>query len=314
MEAGNSAARDGNEAEREQRARNDGAAAAHVLAQRRHLEFRIDDDDAEGEQEDGADLREGAQVAARRQQQPHRHHRGREAVDAERDHDLRARQVEQAREPRVRVADRLAGPERHQQADHANDGGFRRLALAPHVHPHAHEHAERNRHGDGERAPDAVGKRVDERDAEAGQGDDQNEDDHDRRDEAHRRADLLLDDVRQRSAAAARRCPQHGAVVDRARDATSGDQPDEARGVAELGRQHRANQRSGAGDGREMVAEHHPLAGRVVVRAVVLGMSGSLARVIQHPDFGGEERAVIPVRDGKNAERGKDYIKCMHRS
>src|SRR5688572_31549856 len=38
-----------------------------------HLEFRIDDDHANREQEDRADLREGAQITARRQQQPHRH-------------------------------------------------------------------------------------------------------------------------------------------------------------------------------------------------------------------------------------------------
>ena len=175
------------------------------------------------------------------------------------------------------------------------------LALAPHIHPHAHEHAERNGHGDGERAPHAVGQRVDERDAEAGERDDQDQDDRDRRDEAHERADLLLDDVGQRPAAAARRCPQHDAVVDRAGEATSGDEPDEAGRVAELRRQHRADQRAGAGDGREVMAEHDPLAGRVVVRAVVLGMSRSLARVVQHPDFGGEERAVIPVRDGEDA-------------
>ena len=127
------------------------------------------------------------------------------------------------------------------------------------------------------------------------------------------RADLLLDDVGQRLAAAAGRGPQHHRVVDRAGEATSGDEPDEARRVAELRRQHRADQRAGAGDGREVMAEHHPLAGGVVVRAVVLGVRRGLARVVQHPHFRGEERAVVPVGDGQDAERRKQYVQGMHR-
>ena len=125
VEAGDRAARDGDEAEREQRAGNDRAAAAGELGERRHLQFRVDDDHAEREQEDRADLRERAQVAARREQQPHRQHRRDEAVDAERDHDLRARQVEEAREPRVGAADRLAADTRQQQADDADDRWLR---------------------------------------------------------------------------------------------------------------------------------------------------------------------------------------------
>ena len=47
VEARDRAARDGDEREREQRAGNDRAAAADELAERRHLECRVDDDDAE---------------------------------------------------------------------------------------------------------------------------------------------------------------------------------------------------------------------------------------------------------------------------
>ena len=99
VEARDGAAGDGDEAEREERPGNDRPAAAGVLGQRRHLELGVHADDADREQEDGADLGERAEIAARRQQQPHRQHRGHEAVDAERDDDLRPREIEEAGEP-----------------------------------------------------------------------------------------------------------------------------------------------------------------------------------------------------------------------
>ena len=55
--------------------------------------------------------------------------------------------------------------------------------------------------------------------------------------------------------------------------------------VAELRRQHRPDQRPGAGDRREVVAEQHPAVGRVEVLAVVLRVRRRLARVVQHPDL-----------------------------
>ena len=41
------------------------------------------------------------------------------------------------------------------------------------------------------------------------------------------------------------------------------DEPDEPGRIAELRREHRADERAGAGDGREVVPEEHPAAGRV---------------------------------------------------
>ena len=62
----------------------------------RHLQHRVDDDDAEDQQCDRADLHERAEVVARREQQPDRQHRGGEAVDADREDQLLARQAEPA--------------------------------------------------------------------------------------------------------------------------------------------------------------------------------------------------------------------------
>ena len=77
--------------------------------------------------------------------------------------------------------------------------------------------------------------------------------------DAGHRADLACGDLGQRPAAAARRGPQDDEVVHRAGEAHAGDQPDEAGRVAELGREHGPDQRPGAGDGREVMAEEDPL-------------------------------------------------------
>ena len=50
-----------------------------------------------------------------------------------------------------------------------------------------------------------------------------------------------------------------------AREADAGDQPDEAGRIAELRREHRTDQRAGAGDGGEVMAEQHPAGGGIVV-------------------------------------------------
>ena len=79
------------------------------------------------------------------------------------------------------------------------------------------------------------------------------------RDEADERADLLLDDVR---AATCRRAASRPTAPSTSWTAPArqhaGHQPDQAGRVAELRREHRADQRTGAGDGREVVAEHAP--------------------------------------------------------
>ena len=74
------------------------------------------------------------------------------------------------------------------------------------------------------------------------------------------RADLGARDLGERAAAAARRRPERDEVVHRAGEADAGEDPDEAGRVAELRREHRPDQRPGAGDGREVVAEEHPAA------------------------------------------------------
>ena len=104
-------------------------------------------------------------------------------------------------------------------------------------------------------------------------------------------------DVGERAAAAARRAPEDGHVVHGAGETAAGDQPDEAGRPAELRGERRADQRARAGDGREMMAEQHPAARRIVVVAVVFLVRRRHARVVERHDLGGDERAVVAVRD-----------------
>ena len=103
-----------------------------------------------------------------------------------------------SRESRNQLADhrpgmveRLAEDHARHQPDDADDGRLDDAALAPDIHVEAHEDRERDRHGDGERAPGAFGQRVDDDDAEAGDGDDDDEEDGDGAGEPGDRADLV---------------------------------------------------------------------------------------------------------------------------
>jgi hypothetical protein len=58
-------------------------------------------------------------------------------------------------------------------------------------------------------------------------------------------------------------------VLHTAAEHRTDEDPERARQIAELRRERRADQRTGAGDGGEVVAEYDPLVGRHEVAAVV---------------------------------------------
>ena len=60
-------------------------------------------------------------------------------------------------------------------------------------------------------------------------------------------------------------------------------EPDQTGRVSELRREDGADQRTGAGDRGEVMAEQDPAARREVIRAVVLGMSRRGPRFVNHP-------------------------------
>ena len=132
------------------------------------------------------------------------------------------------------------------------------------------------------------------------------------RGDAGDRTDLGARDLRERAAAAACRRPERDEVVHRAGETHADDEPEQARRIAELRGEHRTDQRTGAGDRREMMAEEHPAVRRIVVCAVVLPVRRRDARVVERHHLGGDERAVVPVGDRQNAQDGKHDVQSMH--
>ena len=117
-------------------------------------------------------------------------------------------------------------------------------------------------------------------------------------------AELHLDHFAERLAVAADRREQHDEVLHRAGDHDAGKNPQRAGQEAHLRRQHRADQRAGAGDRREVVSEQHPPVGGHVVHPVVVALGRRLPRVVQPQDLVGDEFAVEPIGDEVDADRG----------
>ena len=136
----------------------------------------------------------------------------------------------------------------------------------------------------------------------------------DHRHQPGKRTDLGARNIGQRASAVAHGGHQHGEVLHAPGQHRANQQPEKSRSKAELRRQGRTHQRSRAGNGRKVMPEQNPLGRRHVVVAVLIGVGGSDAAVVQHHRLGGDERAVIPVRQGVHAKRAQHNRKRVHRS
>ena len=101
-------------------------------------------------------------------------------------------------------------------------------------------------------------------------------------------------------------------VVHGAGQADAGHEPDEPGQETELGGEHGPDERSRAGDRREMMAEQHPLVRRHEVVAVLLRVRRRDARVVERHHLGGQERAVVAIGDRDDAERRNQDIRGTH--
>ena len=149
---------------------------------------------------------------------------------------------------------------------------------------------------------------------EPGEGDDDDEEDGDGGRRRRRPGHLLAGDVGERAAATAGRGPENDEVVDRARQADAGDEPDQPGSVAELRGQDRTDEGTGPCDGREVMAEEDEPVCRVIVVAVVPNVVRRRhAAVVERHDPRRDERAVIAVRDHQDAEDRKNEVQGPHR-
>ena len=129
---------------------------------------------------------------------------------------------------------------------------------------------------DREGAPRAVGQRLDDDQRQHGEQDHHDHEGAEQRDHAGDQAELGADQLAERAAVAAHRDEQDHEVLHRAGEDHAGQDPEQARQVAHLRGEHGADQRAGAGDGREMVAEQHVAVGRDVVEPVVVAIGRRL--------------------------------------
>jgi len=97
-----------------------------------------------------------------------------------------------------------------------------------------------------------------------------------------------------------------------AAEAHADHEPGEAGQEAELRREHRPDQRPGAGDRGEVVAEEDPLVGGVVVLAVVLRARGHGGGVVEGEHARREECGVVAVRDRDAAQRDDEDREGVH--
>ncbi len=271
VKARHRAAGDGDEQEGKQTAGEHRPRAVDEAADRRHFQIRPDDENADGQRGDRADLEEGREIVARRQQQPHRQHRGDEAIGDQHEGQRLALEGEQRRQSlalRDIAPQREAGDQQH-EADqrHLEDTAGAQIAPID-----THENRDRQCRENGEGAPGTVGQRLDDDEAEHGEQNDHDRENAEHRDEPRDFAHLGFDEIAERAAVAARRNEQDEHVLHRAGEDDADHQPQRAGEITHLRGEHGSDQRAGAGDGREMMAEQHVFVGRHVIEPVVAAM------------------------------------------
>jgi hypothetical protein len=95
---------------------------------------------------------------------------------------------------------------------------------------------------------------------------------------------------------------KHDVIVDRAGQHRADNDPDRAGQETELRRQDRADQRSRAGDRREVMAEENPFISRVIIVAVIEPDSRGDFFWIKRQDFGRQEGRIIAIGQREDAE------------
>ena len=156
-----------------------------------------------------------------------------------------------------------------------------------------------------------VRQRIDHHDSQPRE---RNQQDKEHRDHGHQsgeRADFGARDFGQRAAPVADGGHQNREVLHAAGQHRADQQPEKAGSESELRGQRRAHQRTGAGDGREVVPEQHPLGRSHIVMAVFEGMRRSGAAVVQRQRLGRDKRAVVAITDSVDAERAEQNRKVF---
>ena len=170
----------------------------------------------------------------------------------------------------------------------------------------AHEKRDRNRAKHSEGAPGASHQSLDHDESEYRENDDADQQYADPGDRAGHWSHLRADHVAERAAIAPRGQEQDGHVLHGAGEDDAGENPQRSRQVAHLRREHRADQRARAGDGREVMAIEDVFVGWNVIEAVIAPHRRRRAAGIDAKHFVGDEQRVIAVGEEVDAHRGDD--------
>ena len=90
------------------------------------------------------------------------------------------------------------------------------------------------------------------------------------------------------------------------------EDPQVARKESELRREDRADERTGAGDRREVVAEEDDPVRRVEVLSVLEPVRRRRSQIVEDEDAGSDEGGVVPVRDREDGESAEHPPGCLH--
>jgi hypothetical protein len=202
------------------------------------------------------------------------------------------------------LRDPLAAPQRSKHEDDTGDGRLRDATRTDVSHPHAHQQRDWNGGRDGEQAPRAVAKRIDDDQRQHRKQDDHDREDRDHRRETRGRIDLLFRHLSERLAVASHRRGEDDEVLHGAAEHDAGNEPQGAWQEPELRGECRTDQRPGARDRREMMAVEDPARGRNEVTTVgqSLGRRGPARIQCKHAIR--NEACVEAIRDGIGADAG----------
>ncbi len=121
-----------------------------------------------------------------------------------------------------------------------------------------------------------------------------------------------MGDLGERSAAPAHGRYEDDEVVNRAAEHDPEQDPDVAGQEPELRGQDRPNERPGAGDGREVVAEQHPAVGGVEIVAVLQRVGRRNPPVVEDQALGRDEGRVVAVGDREHRQGHQHEPNSVH--
>src|SRR5581483_1978543 len=135
----------------------------------------------------------------------------------------------------------------------------------------------------------------------------------DERDHSAGLSDLLARHLAQRFAIAPHRREQNHEVLDSAPEYAADNDPQRAWQITELRRDHWAHQRSGTGDGGEMVTEQDPFVRRNEIVSVIETLGRGRALVVERHHPRGNEFPIEPEPDEVRANRREHEPHAVYR-